>query len=269
MLSIEELKQYYPSAINKEKEFYSHIYKEYLHGVMLDALSKCEHRDKLVFIGGTAARFFEELQRFSEDLDFDNKGLNKEQFYSVSKEIELALKSEGFKVEARPDEKETLNCLRVKFYFPELLYDLGISPYREQKLLIKFEAEPQNFDYVPVSRELNIHDRKTNVIIAPTEILFSTKISAAINRGKHRDFFDVLHYLERATPNYEFLSKRMGIANWEELKIKLIEAAKEKKLLQTTSFDCYKMLYDIKDLEKIKNFESLIEKFDTKSKKKR
>ena len=44
------------------------------------------------------------------------------------------------------------------------------------------------------------------------------KVAAMLSRAKGRDFYDLMFLLAKAKPDYEFLSKRSGINNPEELR---------------------------------------------------
>jgi predicted nucleotidyltransferase component of viral defense system len=51
------------------------LIREYLQTKIIYYLYQQKESKKLSFIGGTSLRLFRDLDRFSEDLDFDNLGL--------------------------------------------------------------------------------------------------------------------------------------------------------------------------------------------------
>jgi len=53
--------------------------------------SESRHGDNLAFPGGTATRIIHSNTRFSEDLDFDNLGLNKQDFKQLAADVEQFL----------------------------------------------------------------------------------------------------------------------------------------------------------------------------------
>ena len=55
----------------------------YLLLMVLDFLSTSPYISKLAFIGGTNLRLVRGIDRFSEDFDFDSKGLTKDEFRNV------------------------------------------------------------------------------------------------------------------------------------------------------------------------------------------
>ena len=84
--------------------------------------------------------------------------------------------------------------------------------------------------------------------------MFSTKIAAALTRKKDRDFYDILHLLNFAEPNYQYLNDKFNINTPKKLKEAIIKAAKIKKLDKRSYYDCEHMLFYKKDTDKIKSF---------------
>ena len=74
MLLIDEIEKAYPEKLRPFKRF---ILREYLQYKILSYIYASQYGAKLSFIGGTALRILYDNQRFSEDLDFDNLGLDK------------------------------------------------------------------------------------------------------------------------------------------------------------------------------------------------
>ena len=67
MISLHEIVRQYPMELQKP-EFYDPMVKEYLHHHMLKYLFANKYSHKIIFIGGTALRYFYDLKRFSEDI---------------------------------------------------------------------------------------------------------------------------------------------------------------------------------------------------------
>src|SRR3989338_750520 len=67
------------------------ILREYLQTLILSEIYNQKISSKLSFIGGTSLRLIRNLNRFSEDLDFDNLGANdiqlEDAFQNVSKKL--------------------------------------------------------------------------------------------------------------------------------------------------------------------------------------
>ena len=211
MLSINEIKCFYPKELRDREEF---LLREYLQYKILELLFQCRYAEKFSFLGGTCLRIVHNNQRFSEDLGFDNFNLSEADFISVFELINSGLEQEGYTVEIR-------NVIRGAFHcyirFPGLLYETG---HREAKILINLDTEPQGFDYKPEIHFLNKFDVFTSLFCTPADILLSQKLFAIVNRRqpKGRDFFDVVFLMSRTKPNYHFLDYRLGVSTPSELR---------------------------------------------------
>lgn len=264
MIALHEIIRQYPTEFQKP-EFYDPMVKEYLHHHMLKLLFTNKFSDKIVFIGGTALRYFYDLKRFSEDLDLDCFDFSRSQFTLMTDNLLKEIQALGIDVIIEDKEKyENLKAFRRVFVFPELKYQMGLSQQREAKFFIKVEAEPQHYDYLPDIKTINAFGVTTPVRIMPLGILFSSKISAAINRKKDRDFYDVAHLINFAVPDFGYLGQKCHIDTPERLKEALLGAASERKLNTRKVYDCEHMLFRKEDLGLIRSFTDYIEHFDFK-----
>jgi len=93
--------------------------------------------ENLSFIGGTNLRLIKRIDRFSEDLDFDCKNLSFEAFQAMTDLVVMHLIDQGYNVEPKQQEHEGLHAYRRSLYFPQLLFSLNLSGYRNAKFLIK------------------------------------------------------------------------------------------------------------------------------------
>lgn len=262
MIALHEIVRQYPEELRKP-EFYDPMVKEYLHHHMLKTLFSDKLANKIVFIGGTALRYFYDLKRFSEDIDLDCFDLSRNDFHEMTDRLLREIEALGFDVELEDKERfEKLKAFRRVFVFPELKYKMGLSQQREAKFFIKVEAEPQNFDYKPDIKTINHFGLTFPVRTMPLNILFSSKIAAAINRKKDRDFYDVAFLINFAGPDFSFLLKKCGIGSPDQLKIALLNAAGDKKLRTRKVFDCEHMLFRKSDVEMIRSFADYIEHLD-------
>src|SRR3989344_6174307 len=96
MISIEEIKKFYPSDIHK---YNRGLLREYLQYLILSLIFSHKIGRKLTFLGGTCLRIVYGSKRFSEDLDFDNKNLTEGEFTLLSQYIAKELEKLGLKVE--------------------------------------------------------------------------------------------------------------------------------------------------------------------------
>ena len=85
MLSLKELKPYYPESLHDYERF---IIREYLQYKILEIVFESPYENKLAFMGGTCLRIVHNNSRFSEDLDFDNFDLTMDAFNGITDIVE-------------------------------------------------------------------------------------------------------------------------------------------------------------------------------------
>ena len=255
MISLDQIASQYPEHLRGFKES---ILKEYLQYKILSSIFNSDFGFKLVFLGGTALRIVYGGKRFSEDLDFDNLGLSEAEFLELGHQIQRDLLLEGLEVEIK---MVTRRAYRIKIRIPKLLYESGLSPLVDQKILIQVDTAPQHFDYVPEKPILNKFDVFTQIFAVPKGLLLAQKMYAAVNRKRPmgRDFFDIVFlYGMGAEPNFDYLQKNLGVQNKADLKAFLLE--------KTSSFDFEQLakdvepfLFDPKDSNKVLLFKEFVE----------
>ena len=121
----------YNLPINKKRA----IIREYLQSKIIEIIySKKESRD-IIFIGGTSLRLLHNLDRFSEDLDFDlGKNINLKAIGNLMNEVISKLKKENYAVELYKNKKEKKTYYELRF--SKLLSQLNITQDKEEKLMI-------------------------------------------------------------------------------------------------------------------------------------
>lgn len=235
MIQIEQIRKYFPAPINETPGFDKYILKEYLQLMILDYISSSPYIQKIAFIGGTNLRLAKGLDRFSEDLDFDCKDLSKEEFIEMTNGVIRFLERSGLKVIVKDKEGPKLTAFRRNFHFPEFLFDLGLSGYKEERFLIKIESQVQGGAYYPIIENIKGCGFFFPCPMPSEGILCSMKIAAMLARAKGRDFYDLMFLLARTRPDYDFLSKRCGIRDLKEFKqavkelLKTIDLKKKQK----------------------------------------
>lgn len=262
MIELAEIVRQYPKELQKP-EFYDPMVKEYLHHWMLRTLFSGKYANKIAFLGGTALRYFYGIKRFSEDLDFDCFNLSRIEFMEMTQKVEKDLLSSGYAVVT--DDKirfQELKAFRRVFVFPELKYRMGLSQHRESKFFIKIEAEPQGYEYHPEIKTLAGFGIVSPVKIVPLPVLFSSKIAAAIQRKKDRDFYDVINLINFASPDFGYLENKCGISRPVQLRDLLLAVAEEKNLTNRRTFDCEHMLFNKNEALKIRTFPDYVKAFD-------
>ncbi|HNY44861.1 MAG TPA: nucleotidyl transferase AbiEii/AbiGii toxin family protein, partial [Bacteroidales bacterium] len=210
MLNFEQIKNYFPPQIRENPAHNKYILKEYIQLMILNFLSSSKYVKKIAFIGGTNLRLLKGIDRFSEDLDFDCKDFSIEEFVEMSQSVLTFLKRSGIKAETREKQSDKLTAFRSRFYFPELLFELGLSAYKEERFLIKIESQNQKFEYTPQMATISGCGFFMSFPVPPDDILCAMKISALLSRAKGRDFYDIMFLLSQTNPNYDYLAQKQG-----------------------------------------------------------
>jgi predicted nucleotidyltransferase component of viral defense system len=174
----------------------------------------------LAFVGGTALRFLFGLRRFSEDLDFSlvrKPGYNFDEF--IAKTI-YELKKAGFSVDIKKSTEGSVQSAFLKFN--ELLYLLGLSELKSQKLSIKLEVDSNP----PPGWKTGLSLVSKHFVFTVTHFdlpsLFAAKLHACLFRQylKGRDFYDLLWYLgKNIIPNFELLNNAIEQTQHEKLNL--------------------------------------------------
>ena len=221
MMQFEQIRNFFPPALKDSPAHQKYILKEYLQLLILDFLTTTPAIRKLALIGGTNLRLCKGIDRFSEDLDFDCKGLTREEFMDMTDAIIVYLQRSGWHVKPGDKPSDKLTAFRRSLYFPELLFDLGLSGYKEERFLIKVESEDQQINYKPVMARIKGCGMFFSFPVPDDPVLCAMKISALLSRHKGRDFYDCMFLLGQTQPDYSFLEARWGIRDLAELKTAL------------------------------------------------
>ena len=218
MINIDYIKNFFPVNLRENPLYFKYLLKEYLQLQILDHLSTTSYIRRITFIGGTNLRLTKGIDRFSEDLDFDCRQMVEPEFIDMTDSVLHFLQNFGMKVETRDKKNEKLVAFRRSFYFPELLFDMGLSGHKEERFLIKIECQDQQIEY---PREI-INIKGCGLFfpfpVPADDVLCAMKLSALLSRQKGRDFYDAMFLLSQTEPSYSFLSLKFGIHTLTELK---------------------------------------------------
>jgi predicted nucleotidyltransferase component of viral defense system len=223
MLDLAQIESFYPQSL---RPFKRNLLREYLQYKILETIYDSEFSAKLAFMGGTAIRIVHANTRFSEDLDFDNLGLSPDEFGRLTKLVKKRLEHEGYEVEVKNVFRKAFTC---EIKIPGVLFAYGLSGHRQEKLLIKLNAEAQGFSYLPDKVILNKFDVFLRINVVPADILLAQKMYAAFNRRRPmgRDFYDIVFLLGKTGPNFDYLRSKLKIRDDADLKKKLLERCGE------------------------------------------
>lgn len=253
MLDLKQIESFYPENLRIHKR---NLLREYLQYVILDVIYNSQYGSRLVFMGGTAIHMIHGNRRFSEDLDFDNKGLSRDDFEGLSQNVLRKLDLYGYSVEIQNRYREAFRCL-VKF--PGIFYQYDISSHPQEKLTIQIDSEPQNVDYKAERVFLNKFDIFLKINVVPPEMLLAQKILAILNRPRTmgRNFYDVIFLFSKTNPDFNFLKEKMGLNEKIEIKEKLLLKCEKINFKKLTE-DVKPFLFYPSEAEKIKLFPDFI-----------
>jgi predicted nucleotidyltransferase component of viral defense system len=255
MLDLPQILSFFPPHL---RPFRANALREYLQCKILASLFGGKHGRRLAFMGGTALRIIHGNSRFSEDLDFDNRGLDLDGLSGLVSSTRRDLEREGYRVEVR---KITKGAWHVEIRFLGLLSELGLSGHREEKILVSIDLEPQEFSYRPESVIVNRFDVFANVAAVPPDILLAQKIAAVFTRRRAlgRDVYDIVFLFGKTRPNAAYLREKVGFAAPSEAKRELLAWA-ERRDLAALARDVEPFLFDPRDKRKVLLFREFIEK---------
>lgn len=257
MIDLAYIRGFFPPAIANNALFQKHILKEYVELLALEWLSRSVYAEKLTFIGGTNLRLIQGIDRFSEDLDFDCKQLTETDFVAMTDGVIRYLQLQGLQAVAKDKDGGVLKAYRRNVYFPELMFSLQLTGHREERFLMKIEAQDQGIQY---EREMATIQRLGffyPVAVPSLSVLLSMKLSALLSRQKGRDFYDTLFLWQRTIPDFDFLYKRCGIGDMSALMAALQEMVTHTNLAMKQR-DFEHLLFEPRKSEQILHFMEIV-----------
>lgn len=257
MLDIKQIESFYPESL---KPFKRNLLREYLHYKILEIIFDSQYGDGLAFMGGTATHIIHSNTRFSEDLDFDNLGLNRGEFEQLAKLIQKRLIAQGCNAETKNVFKGAYTCyIRIS----DVLYENNLSSHKEEKLLIQIYAEPQGFNYQLDKILINKFDVFLRVNVVPLDILLAQKIYCIFKRKRQlgRDFYDAIYLLGKTKPNLSYLESKLKIKSEDDLKERLLLKCKDLNFKRLAK-DVEPFLFVPRDSKKVLFFYDYIKNYE-------
>ncbi|OIN89293.1 hypothetical protein COX59_04320 [Candidatus Beckwithbacteria bacterium CG_4_10_14_0_2_um_filter_47_25] len=233
------------------------IIREYLQSMFLAKLYRQPAAKKLVFIGGTSLRLLRNLNRFSEDLDFDNLGLSEKQMVELIETAVAAIRLENINLEFKSNLKPGKTYFELSF--PDLLYDLKITTNPREKLMIKVDYSRFWRGQKPESALLNRYGFLELVPTLPINQIVVQKLAAYVQRKQTqpRDIYDVVWlFSQGARIDRRFLSKNK-LTNL----VKKAQAKWQKEgVSRTTINKISPFLFDVGEVRKLDLFGEVLKK---------
>lgn len=190
------------------------ILREYLQCEFLSIMAALPGSEKMGFIGGTALRLLYDLDRFSEDLDFDNCGLLPmgpgKLFVRVCEELQRC----GYAVEFRPKIKKPEQGGNL--VFKDILFRLGLSPHQDETLKIKLEYTTPKIAPATETVLLSRFGFVAQVMTESLPVLCARKLLALVGRKRiqPRDFYDLVWFFSRRIKPDLATLKNLGLPSY-------------------------------------------------------
>lgn len=174
----------------------------------------------LAFQGGTALRFLYSIHRYSEDLDFalerPDRGYD---FRSYLQRVRGDLQQERFETEVKANDQKIVHSAFVSF--PGLLFDVGLTPQRNEKLSVKVEVDTRPPAGAVLATSIVRRHATLQIQHHDQSSLLAGKLHAVLQRTypKGRDIYDLIWYLSDRSwppPNLVFLNNALRQTGWDE-----------------------------------------------------
>ena len=189
------------------------VLRETLQWEVLAALHGVEAFRQAAFIGGTSLRLLRGLARFSEDLDFSTTrpGFSKGDMESWGAAIVRRLAGRGIP-ETEISVRGSGNVVAAEVRWPNLLRETGISPLKDQKLMLKLEVDTNPPSGAVLDRVLRSVPQLMSITTYDLPSLMAGKLHALLARPytKGRDWYDLVWYCGRQIePNLGLLDNAL------------------------------------------------------------
>ncbi|MCG2676971.1 nucleotidyl transferase AbiEii/AbiGii toxin family protein, partial [bacterium] len=224
------------------------VIREYLQTIILNGIYKHRFSKKIFFMGGSALRFFYNMPRFSEDLDFNISGLKFQEFKELVKgNVCLGLSKEGFS--SRVSYKGRGNLWTAFLDFEDIMKNYGVRNKRGAGLMLKIETNSPKWKMETESQVLSLYGYNFSSILMAKGNLLSEKLCALLGRKRGRDIYDLLFMLKKGFPfNKEVLTTNGIIGSPPRIVLEYLENLREKEL-QSLANQVRPFLFKEEDVE--------------------
>jgi predicted nucleotidyltransferase component of viral defense system len=237
------------------------ILREYLQSKIINILYQQRISRGIFFIGGTSLRLLYNLDRFSEDLDFDyDKKIKPAEIQALVVNVQQRLIKENILCQLYQNEKVTKNYYELRF--PDLLGKLKISSNQQEKLMIKLDFDCYFQHLSPIVKLFNRYGFLNRVSTIDFDTYLVQKMVAYQSRKQTqpRDLYDLVWLLShKAKPNQLFLTKN-------KIEKNLIKQCIQKFSQEKTSLNKYQQrlkpfLFEEKNSKQIEFLPELLRQF--------
>jgi predicted nucleotidyltransferase component of viral defense system len=192
--------------------------REFLQARILLALQDSGAFARWAFVGGTALRFLFRLPRYSDDLDFSLAVPGHDAaFERHMTAVQSALSAEAYEVDVKTRTGKTVAAAQVRFR--GLLHEAGVSPHRDEVLMVKVEMDTNPPAGAVMETRLVRRFVLLNLYHHDKGSLLAGKLHAVLTRKytKGRDLYDLAWYLADDSwpgPNLVQLNHALRQTGW-------------------------------------------------------
>ena len=207
----------------------------------------------LALIGGTGLRLLYDLDRFSEDLDFDHFGAPAHQPAAAFQNIAATLNRRGYRTTFRtkthrPEQGGTLTV-------NDFLFTLGLTPHRDETIKIKLEYMTDAIAPTSEVRILNRFGFVAQIQTLSLPVLCARKVHALFGRKRllPRDLYDLTWFFSRRiTPDLATL-RQEEIPSYASLQTRFEELyTRIKSKLPEYEKDLHPLLINLSNASRIR-----------------
>lgn len=167
------------------------VAREYCQHLFLSRFYQQRNAEKILFKGGTALRLLWQSPRFSEDLDFSGVKVPPSDIENILETVLVEIEREGLDVDIRESKKTTGGYLgEILFRWAGFSVSIQIQISQRQSLLNSEKSIVQS-DLLPPYAIFHLAEKD----------MVQEKITALLERGKPRDFFD-LYFILRSRRSF-------------------------------------------------------------------
>jgi predicted nucleotidyltransferase component of viral defense system len=237
------------------KEKIRGIVREYLQVLMLKYLYKSPCADKFFFMGGTSLRLLYGLRRFSEDLDYNLRDLDKKEFEECAKQIQKNLGKEGISSNLAFEHRGTLYV--AEYSFKDIMKDYGITDKRGE-IIIKFEGNTPAYELETETGIINGFGELFIVNAMSKGSIFADKIDALRNKKMGRHIYDIIYLLSKKTPVNRKLLKENGINADPKKAVNDVVSGMTEKKLEELAEKIKPFLFDPEEEKLVRNAKTAV-----------
>jgi len=187
------------------------ILREYLQVLILKELYRMEAGKKFCFTGGTYLRLVHQTKRFSEDLDFNAKGLTKAGFENALNKVKASLKKAGMDPQLAFSHWQNLWVAELVFPDIERVYGVVSRYSRKEGIMIKLEVNRPTWKIEPEALMIKGFGEMYPAVCTQRGAFFADKIDALMKKNRARHLFDLMFMLGAKYPIDEKVLRAVGV----------------------------------------------------------